>query len=73
MGPLHRLSSFLSASVVDVNNNKMGVKGKNKTKFAGDVDIFSAEKPKNRSLWPSSKSSKKNKGEFSHHIEKISN
>lgn len=67
MGLLHRLSTFLSGSnVVDVNNNKMGVKGKNKTKFASDIDIFTAEKPKSKTLWPTLKTSKKNKGNIFH-------
>lgn len=64
MGPFHRLTSFLSASAVDVNNNKMGVKGKSKTKFASDIDVFGGDKPRNKSLWPTLKSSKKNKGIF---------
>lgn len=65
MGPLHRLTSFLSANnELDVNNNKMGVKGKNKTKFASDIDILGAEKTKKTTYWPTLKTSKKNKGTF---------
>lgn len=63
MGPLHRLTALLSGnSEVDVNNNKMGVKGKNKTKFASDIDIYGADKPKKTTYWPTLKTSKKNKG-----------
>lgn len=42
----------------------MGVKGKNKTKFASDIDVFGAEKPKSKSIWPTLKTSKKNKGNW---------
>lgn len=61
MGPFHRLISF-SVSAVDVNNNKMGVKGKNKPKVTSDVDIFGAEKQRGKTYWPTLKTSKKNKG-----------
>nr|CAH7737052.1 unnamed protein product [Callosobruchus chinensis] len=61
MGPLHRLSSIFSASVIDVNNNEMGVKAR-KGRFASEIDIFSAEKNRNRThVWTSLKRPKKNK------------
>lgn len=62
MSPLRRLTFLSADTVVDVNNNIMGVKGKNKTKFASDIDIFNAEKSKSKTLWPTLKTSKKNKG-----------
>ncbi|CAG9819043.1 unnamed protein product [Phaedon cochleariae] len=65
MGPLHRLSSFFSASVVDVNNNRMGVKGKKKNKFASDIDIFGGEGIKTKTyIWATLRTPKKNKGNF---------
>lgn len=43
MGPLHKFSSILSSSVIDLNNNnnKMGVKNK-KSKFTSEMNIFSS-------------------------------
>jgi hypothetical protein len=65
MGPLYRLSSLFSTSVVDVNNNpKMGFKGK-KNKFNSDMDIFAkeAERIKTKTyMWASIRIPRKNRG-----------
>lgn len=63
MGRIYHLSSLFN-SVVDVNNNKMGFKGK-KNKFNNEMDIFAkeAERIKTKTyMWASITIPKKSKG-----------
>ncbi|KAF7268876.1 hypothetical protein GWI33_018044 [Rhynchophorus ferrugineus] len=69
MGPLHKLQSFFSASVVDINNNssagaKMGFKGKTKRHFGSEIDFFvQGERIKTKTyVWSSIKTPKRSKG-----------
>lgn len=65
MGPFHKLTSFFSASVIDINNNKMGVRGKT-GKFPSDMDIFATERIKTKTyVWATLKIPKKKKGNYS--------
>ena len=69
MGPFHKLQSFFSASVVDVNNNssggKMGFKGKNKRHFSSEIDVFAqGDRIKTKTyVWSTLKAPKRSKGE----------
>lgn len=63
MKSLRKLSSLFSHSVIDINKNDMGVKGKNKNKFSSDIDIYGSDRLKNKaSVWTTLKATKKTKG-----------